>query len=108
MHELIQIWKKNANETNLKALNPIIGSFPVKVRVNLLIAYAPFACGARRLFYETFQNLTPNRTVTTTDLFSALLQQSGKLVWWDSPLPPPFPTPVPTPARAVFAFQPRA
>lgn len=65
MHELIQIRKKNATETNLKALSPIIGSFAVQERVNLLIAYVPFACEARRLFgffYETFQNPTPNRT----------------------------------------------
>lgn len=27
MHELIRIWKNDANETNLKTLNPVIGSF---------------------------------------------------------------------------------
>lgn len=91
MHELIQIWKKNASETNLKALNPIIGSFSVKVRVNLLIAYVPFTCGARRRFFMRHSRTWhPIRWIIMTDFFSALLWQTRKLLWWESPpLPPP-------------------
>lgn len=105
MHELIQIWKKNASETNLKALNPIIASFCVRVRVNLLMAYGPFACGARLLFFTRHSRTRrPIRRIITTHLFSALLQQWLIGVVGEPPPAPPQPPPsssVPTPARAV-------
>lgn len=85
MHELIQIWKKNASETNLKALNPIIGSFSVKVQVNLLIAYVPPAC----LFFFLTRHSEIRRPIRR---FAAKKWQIGVL---EAPLallaPPPHP-----------------
>lgn len=96
MHELIQIWKKNANETNLKALNPIIGSFSVKVQVNLLIAYVLSAC---RLFLQDIP-----KSDVQSDAWSA--KKVANCPAAASPPTSPHATSVLTPAHAVFRFQP--